>query len=89
MMELGVKVKDKVTGFTGVVIGRAQYLYGCEWVQVAPQAIKDGRPVSPIWMDEQRFDVVNPPRKRVQKERAYTKRGGPNDAPMGPEFPRG
>ncbi|HEX7125031.1 MAG TPA: hypothetical protein VF406_04540 [Thermodesulfobacteriota bacterium] len=59
MIELGVAVKDKITGFRGIVTGRAQYITGCDQYLVTPHAdekgdLKDGR-----WFDEQRLDVLD------------------------------
>ncbi len=33
-IELGDKVRDTVTGFTGIAIGRAKWLYGCDRIVV-------------------------------------------------------
>lgn len=36
-VNLGDKVKCRLTGFTGICIGRAEYLYGCVSCIVQPQ----------------------------------------------------
>ena len=42
--QLGDLVKDKVTGFTGIVICRAVWLNGCARLTVQPQKVgKDGK----------------------------------------------
>jgi hypothetical protein len=56
-VKLGDMVKDNITGFAGVVIGRAEYLFGCVRILVQPKAMKDGRPVESEWVDEQRLDA--------------------------------
>ena len=38
MIELGEKVKDTITGFTGIATARTDYLYGCIRVEVEPAA---------------------------------------------------
>jgi hypothetical protein len=58
MVELGSRVRDKITGFTGVVTGRVEYLTGCNQVLVAPKCKDDGALVSSEWLDEQRVDVL-------------------------------
>ena len=59
MANLGDKVKDRINGFAGVVTGRAEYLYGCVQVLVAPTAIgKDGKCPDSIWLDEDRVAVT-------------------------------
>lgn len=57
MVKLGSKVTDSITGLTGIAIARCEYLNGCISVQVQPQETKDGEPVRPAWLDEQRLDV--------------------------------
>ena len=57
MIELGTTAKDIVTGFEGVVTGRAQYLTGCDQYVLTPKvkngAFQDGR-----WFDENRLEVT-------------------------------
>ena len=42
--ELGQKVKDSITGFAGIVTGRAEYITGCHQILVQPPVknAKDG-----------------------------------------------
>lgn len=55
---LGRKVRDCITGFTGVVTGRVEYLTGCNQVLVSPAAKDDGSLVAPEWFDEQRVTTL-------------------------------
>ena len=41
MIKLGQEVKDRVTGFKGIAIGRTHYLQGCDRVLVQPKVGKD------------------------------------------------
>lgn len=70
MVELGTKVKDSITGFEGIAVGRAVYLYGCVRVLVEPEEMKDGKPIEAIWFDEQRLT-----------EESEAKSGGPQSTP--------
>jgi hypothetical protein len=45
VVKLGDKVKDRVTGLTGIVIARTDWLNGCIRMTVQPQELKDGKPV--------------------------------------------
>ena len=54
---LGHKVKDRITGFTGIVIGRVEYLTGCNQVLVAAPVGADGALKDSHWIDEQRVVV--------------------------------
>jgi hypothetical protein len=79
MINLGQKAKDKITGFEGILIGRCQYLTGCDQYGIAPPA-KDGEVKNSQWFDEGRIEVLG---KGVTiGEVTATKNGGPNrDAP--------
>jgi len=52
IVPLGAKVRDVVTGFTGTVTGRAEYLYAEP--SVAVEALVDGKPKTE-WFHENRI----------------------------------
>lgn len=54
----GKLVRDKVTGFEGVVIGRCDYLYGCSQYGIVPKVDKDGKTGEVHWFDAGRIEVV-------------------------------
>ena len=56
MVDLGDRVRDKVTGLEGVAIARSVYLFGCAQVCVAPPA--QGGKSEAAWFDEPRLEVV-------------------------------
>lgn len=75
MIELGATAKDIVTGFEGVVTGRAQYLTGCDQYVLTPKATVSGTSFSGgNWFDENRLVVQ---KKAVVKLPAMKKPGGP------------
>jgi len=75
MIQLGQKARDKVTGFEGILVGRVQYLFGCNQYSISPPA-KDGKVNDSQWFDEGRVEVIGPgiAPEAVQVE----KPGGPN-----------
>lgn len=73
---LGKKAKDKITGFTGIIIGRIQYLTGCNQYGLCPSVGKDGKTGDTQWFDEGRIIVTG---KGVSIEAVKSKdNGGPN-----------
>ena len=50
---LGIKAKCAVTGFTGIIDARMQYLNGCIRYSVVPPVGKDGKAPDGLWVDEQ------------------------------------
>lgn len=69
MVKLGSMVTDSITGFSGVAIGRCEYLYGCVRVQVQSCDLKEGKVIDTEWFDEQRLGEFE------------AKSGGPQSAP--------
>lgn len=52
--ELGIKAKDTVTGFKGVIVGYVKYLTGCNQYLLSPPVDKDGKHIDSYWYDESR-----------------------------------
>jgi hypothetical protein len=60
MIHLGDHVCDRVSGFEGLALGKAVYLYGAtEWF-VQPTTLKsaDGSITAATWVQEGRLDVI-------------------------------
>ncbi len=79
-IQLGQKAKDKVTGFQGILVGRAEYLFGCTQYCMCPTVDSDGKVRDSQWFDEGRIEVIGegiaPSQVKADKP------GGPNrDAP--------
>ena len=77
MVNLGDRVRDKVTGFEVVATARYQYMNGCERYCVEPMVDKGGKLVDAQTFDVQRLDVVQP---RVASVKA-SNTGGARDNP--------
>jgi len=54
---LGLTMRDKITGFQGVVTGHVHYISGCSQLLVSPPA-EDGKLREAAWFDEQRCEDV-------------------------------
>lgn len=72
MDKLGKKAKDKITGFKGIVIGKINYLFGCDQYGIAPEA-KDGKTNGTCWFDEGRIEIIG---KGVSIEEVRGKKPG-------------
>jgi len=72
MIKLGQKAKDKVTGFEGIIVGKAEYLFGCNQFGLAPEA-KDGKINGTSWFDEGRIEVLG---RGILPEEVTTKKPG-------------
>lgn len=79
-IQLGQEARDKITGFKGIIIGRADYLFGCAQYALTPKTNEAGEVKDTQWFDEGRIEVIGqgvaPEEVRVERN------GGPNrDAP--------
>ena len=57
-IKLGDKVKDKITGLTGIAIGITNWLYGCRRITIQPQESKDGKPADAFTVDEPQLEIL-------------------------------
>ncbi len=61
---MGSLVIDRITGFKGIAISRTEFGYGCVHISIqAQQLIKDGDPIPAQTFDDQRIDVLAPPKR--------------------------
>jgi hypothetical protein len=57
--EIGLLAKDKLTGFTGIITYRAQYLTGCNNYGLQPQELGDkGEIKDNAQFDETRIEII-------------------------------
>ena len=86
MIKLGSRVRDSITGFEGMAVGRTEWLYGCTRIGVECTELKDGKPVEMQWFDEQRLVVIKQEKPYVSPD-SSAKTGGPQSDPRPPASP--
>lgn len=82
---LGDRVKDKVTGFEGIVIGRTEWLYGCTRLGVESESMHEGKPIASQWFDQQRVEILQAGVVAAEDPKdsgPVTKIGGPKNDPV-------
>jgi hypothetical protein len=72
----GDTVKDTITGFSGVIVHRTEYLNGCIRYGVQPKKLKDGKTIESEMFDEQQLSLVSGVKKNEPK-----RTGGDRKAP--------
>ncbi len=56
MIELGDRVTDILTGFSGVAVSRITKLFGDPEIQILPERLNyDGSPAASVWFEESRI----------------------------------
>lgn len=54
----GKMVRDKVTGFTGIAIGKTKWMFGCDQYCVSPLVDNDGKKRDSEWFDKGRIEII-------------------------------
>lgn len=73
-ISMGDQVRDTLSGFTGVVIARSEFLTGCNQVLVMPESHDPSKMNDSHWFDVERMQKI--------KERAVEFRTRPGGADM-------
>lgn len=58
-LELGVKVRDKVTGFEGIATSRLEHLNGCTQYGVSGKVDKDGKMIDAYYIDHAQLEKID------------------------------
>lgn len=82
-MELGDIVKDTITGFTGVLVAKTNWLHGCERLTIQPQELKDGKRT-----DSDTFDRLQCALVKRGAFSSSSRTGGPRPEPRRQSDPR-
>lgn len=70
MIELGDKVKDKISGFTGITVGKIEYINGCIQFGVkASVGIKNEAPKDIYWIDEKELSIIKKQAVKIEMKR--------------------
>ena len=73
---LGSRAKDRITGFEGIIVNRAQWLFNCNVYGLKPTDLdKDGKPQSIVHFDEPQLEIL-----KVEEVKPQRKTGGPTDS---------
>jgi hypothetical protein len=58
-IELGHHYRDRISGFTGIATGVADYISGCAQVLIAPPVNDKGEWREGHWFDVQRLEAID------------------------------
>ena len=76
IIELGDTVKDSISGFVGIAVGKTTWLYGCDRITIHPQGLtKEGKLFDTQSFDEPQLVIVKKAKKKDVPENHTT--GGP------------
>jgi len=75
---IGFKVKDKVSGFKGIVVSEHNYIEGCTRCTVQPKIKKDGTLPNSATFDFPQLIVVKKNAVKVDSIPVHKRTGGPS-----------
>jgi len=75
--ELGDEVKDRVSGYKGIIRVRSQYLTGCNVYGIQSQKLKDNKPFDWSYLDEDLLILIKSEKIKISEERKLRNAGGP------------
>ena len=73
IFELGEQAEDKITGFKGIIVGRADHITGCNTYGWKPKIDKDGKICDAEWFDEGVLKIIG---KGINKKSVTAKDNG-------------
>lgn len=76
-LKLGDKARDRISGFTGIVVAITEWLNGCRRITICPQELKDGKPVESHTFDAEQVELVQDNAMPAAKPH-----GGPSISPV-------
>lgn len=56
---LGDRVKDPITGFTGIAVAVTTWLHGCIRIAVQPESVQDGKPAEDRYFDQSQLVLID------------------------------
>lgn len=85
IIELGDRVKDKITGLEGIVVGRTQWIHGCDTISVQPEGLdKESKPIGRTSFDEGQVVITKKRAYKMEEPKAEVRPGGPRPEPKRP-----
>ena len=52
-------MRDKITGFTGILTSRCEFLTGCNRYCIQPTELQEGRPIEGLYFDEAQIEIIS------------------------------
>lgn len=78
-IELGSKIKDKISGVEGIATSACFFLYGCTRIALQPVST-DGKHIEAFYVDEPQLELVDKPTKATKGKPNSKRHGARNDA---------
>ena len=77
-LKLGDLAKDTITGLTGIVVAKTDWLHGCCRITLQPRGLKEGKILDQNTFDEPQLLFV----RKNEAKRGSKNTGGPRPEPI-------
>ena len=67
-IQLGDKVRCKLTGFAGIAVAKTEFINGCTQWNVLPKGDKNNKMPEEIGIDEQSLEIIPVKNKKIIKK---------------------
>lgn len=57
--ELGLRAKDPISGFEGIIVSRVNYVFGCAHYGLASEKTEGGATIKTEYFDEARIEIID------------------------------
>ena len=57
-LKFGKLAKDKITGFTGILVARNTFIFGCDQWGIAPKITSEGKRLETEYFDDGRIEII-------------------------------
>lgn len=81
-VKMGSKVRDRISGFSGIATAIAVNMYGTQHVAIEPDKCHEGKPVKASWFHSTRIELVEEKVPPVSKS-SSARSGGPETSGWG------
>ncbi len=89
VLDLGIKARDVVTKFQGIITGKVTYMTGCDQYVLTPEVNDKGEAQDSRWFDVTRLEVVDEKPIKLPVDPSETRENGPGPTPPPTDVLRG
>ena len=57
-LKFGKQARDKITGFTGILVARNTFIFGCDQWGIAPKISSEGKRLETEYFDDGRIEII-------------------------------
>ncbi len=68
-IQLGDKVRCRLTGFTGIAVAKTEFINGCVQWSILTKVDKSNKMPEEVGVDEQSLEIITPKKRATKKKK--------------------